>query len=86
MVKRPMLLTICDGHVHVYRMGLQNQHYCIYAVSSDVCSSGLKGLYDDMDREAHCLVADSGCLSLRDSSVLTPIDRLYSMQDSYFAS
>ncbi|XP_029003321.1 LIM homeobox transcription factor 1-alpha [Betta splendens] len=47
---------------------------------------GLKGLYDDVDREAHCLGADGVCLSLRDSSVLTPIDRLYSMQDSYFTS
>ncbi|XP_061539707.1 LIM homeobox transcription factor 1-alpha [Phycodurus eques] len=40
---------------------------------------GLKALYGD--------VADADCLSLGDtSSLLTPIDRLYSMQDSYFTS
>uniref|UniRef100_A0A669F178 LIM homeobox transcription factor 1, alpha n=1 Tax=Oreochromis niloticus TaxID=8128 RepID=A0A669F178_ORENI len=33
-----------------------------------------------------CHVADGDCLSLGDSSPLTPIDRLYSMQDSYFTS
>uniref|UniRef100_A0A672HNG1 LIM homeobox transcription factor 1, alpha n=1 Tax=Salarias fasciatus TaxID=181472 RepID=A0A672HNG1_SALFA len=33
-----------------------------------------------------CHVTDSDCLSLGDSSPLTPIDRLYSMQDSYFTS
>ncbi|TNN42185.1 LIM homeobox transcription factor 1-alpha [Liparis tanakae] len=47
---------------------------------------GFKGLYGDMDRDPLCHVADSDCLSLGDSSLLTPIDRLYSMQDSYFAS
>lgn len=45
---------------------------------------GFKGLYPDMDPLCH--VADSDCLSLGDSSLLTPIDRLYSMQDSYFTS
>ncbi len=39
-----------------------------------------------MDRESLCHVADGDCLSLGDSSLLTPIDRLYSMQDSYFTS
>lgn len=33
-----------------------------------------------------CHVPDNDCLSLADSSLLTPIDRLYSMQDSYFTS
>uniref|UniRef100_A0A3Q1HB48 Uncharacterized protein n=1 Tax=Anabas testudineus TaxID=64144 RepID=A0A3Q1HB48_ANATE len=33
-----------------------------------------------------CDVTDSDGLSLGDSSLLTPIDRLYSMQDSYFTS
>lgn len=47
---------------------------------------GFKGLYGDMDRDPLCHVADSDCLSLGDSSLLTPIDRLYSMQDSYFTS
>ncbi|MED6254704.1 hypothetical protein ATANTOWER_031880 [Ataeniobius toweri] len=44
---------------------------------------GFQGLYGEMDRE---LVADYDCLSLAGSSPLTPIDCLYSMQDSYFAS
>uniref|UniRef100_A0A3B4ZZ92 LIM homeobox transcription factor 1-alpha-like n=1 Tax=Stegastes partitus TaxID=144197 RepID=A0A3B4ZZ92_9TELE len=44
------------------------------------------GLYGDVDRDPLCQLADSDCLSLGDSSPLTPIDRLYSMQDSYFAS
>ncbi|KAI3368823.1 hypothetical protein L3Q82_025803 [Scortum barcoo] len=47
---------------------------------------GFKGLYGDMDRDPLCHVVDSDCLSLGDSSLLTPIDRLYSMQDSYFTS
>lgn len=47
---------------------------------------GYKGLYGDMDQDPLCHVADSDCLSLGDSSLLTPIDRLYSMQDSYFTS
>ncbi|XP_044054775.1 LIM homeobox transcription factor 1-alpha isoform X1 [Siniperca chuatsi] len=47
---------------------------------------GFKGLYGDMGRDPMCHVADSDCLSLGDSSLLTPIDRLYSMQDSYFTS
>ncbi|XP_068176232.1 LIM homeobox transcription factor 1-alpha [Antennarius striatus] len=47
---------------------------------------GFKGLYDDMDRDPYCHMADSHCLSLGNSSLLTPIDRLYSMQDSYFTS
>ncbi|KAM7388321.1 hypothetical protein PAMP_024506 [Pampus punctatissimus] len=45
-----------------------------------------KGLYGDMDQDPLCHVADSDYLSLGDSSLLTPIDRLYSMQDSYFTS
>uniref|UniRef100_A0A3B4XYC9 LIM homeobox transcription factor 1, alpha n=1 Tax=Seriola lalandi dorsalis TaxID=1841481 RepID=A0A3B4XYC9_SERLL len=47
---------------------------------------GFKGLYGDVDRDPLCHVADSNCLALGDSSLLTPIDRLYSMQDSYFTS
>ncbi|XP_039984767.1 LIM homeobox transcription factor 1-alpha [Xiphias gladius] len=47
---------------------------------------GFKGLYGDLDRDPLCHVADSDCLSLGDSPLLTPIDRLYSMQDSYFTS
>ncbi|XP_072244896.1 LIM homeobox transcription factor 1-alpha [Leuresthes tenuis] len=45
-----------------------------------------KGLYGNMERDPLYHVADSDCLSLGDSSPLTPIDRLYSMQDSYFTS
>lgn len=51
-----------------------------------VSALGFKGLYGDMDRDPLCHVADSDCLPLGDSSLLTPIDCLYSMQDSYFAS
>ncbi|XP_029988722.1 LIM homeobox transcription factor 1-alpha [Sphaeramia orbicularis] len=47
---------------------------------------GFKGLYGDMDGDPLCHMADSDCLSLGDASLLTPIDRLYSMQDSYFTS
>ncbi|XP_026201926.1 LIM homeobox transcription factor 1-alpha [Anabas testudineus] len=47
---------------------------------------GFKSLYGDMDRDPLCDVTDSDGLSLGDSSLLTPIDRLYSMQDSYFTS
>ncbi|XP_071382217.1 LIM homeobox transcription factor 1-alpha-like [Centroberyx affinis] len=47
---------------------------------------GFKGLYGDMDGDPLCHLADGDCLSLGDSSLLTPIDRLYSMQDSYFTS
>uniref|UniRef100_H2T269 LIM homeobox transcription factor 1, alpha n=1 Tax=Takifugu rubripes TaxID=31033 RepID=H2T269_TAKRU len=43
---------------------------------------GIEGLYPDADPLCH--LADSDCLPLGDSSLLTPIDRLYSMQDSYF--
>ncbi|KAK2835611.1 hypothetical protein Q5P01_016095 [Channa striata] len=45
---------------------------------------GFKSLFDDMDRD--CDVTESECLSAGDSSLLTPIDRLYSMQDAYFTS
>ncbi|KAM3876156.1 LIM homeobox transcription factor 1-alpha [Diretmus argenteus] len=47
---------------------------------------GFKGLYGDMDGDPLYHLADSDCLTLGDSSLLTPIDRLYSMQDSYFTS
>lgn len=58
-----------------------------YPLSNYVVSFlGFKSLYDDMERDPLCHVADSDCLSLGDSSLLTPIDRLYSMQDSYFTS
>lgn len=50
------------------------------------CFLGFKGLYGDMDRDPLCHVTDSDCLSLGGSSLLTPIDCLYSMQDSYFTS
>ncbi|KAM9832594.1 LIM homeobox transcription factor 1-alpha [Neosynchiropus ocellatus] len=45
---------------------------------------GFKTLF--MDKDPLCHMADGDCLSLDDSSLLTPIDRLYSMQDSYFTS
>lgn len=45
---------------------------------------GFKGLYPETDPLCH--LTDSDCLPLGDSSLLTPIDRLYSMQDSYFTS
>lgn len=58
-----------------------------YALFTEQWSfSGFKSLFDDMDRDALCHVTDSDCLALGDSSLLTPIDRLYSMQDSYFTS
>ncbi|CAG5861535.1 unnamed protein product [Menidia menidia] len=44
-----------------------------------------KGSYGDMERNTLYHVADSECLSLSDSP-LTPIGRLYSMQNSYFTS
>ncbi|KAK7888932.1 hypothetical protein WMY93_024492 [Mugilogobius chulae] len=47
---------------------------------------GFKGLYADMDSDPVCHMTNSDCLHLSDSSLLTPIDRLYSMQDSYFTS
>ncbi|KAL6107834.1 uncharacterized protein ACO6RY_18524 [Pungitius sinensis] len=47
---------------------------------------GFKGLYGAVDTDPLCHVADSDFLSLGDPSLLTPIDRLYSMQDSYFTS
>ncbi|CAJ1060427.1 LIM homeobox transcription factor 1-alpha [Xyrichtys novacula] len=47
---------------------------------------GFKSLYSDIDRDPLCHMTDTDCLSLSDSSLLTPIDRLYSMQDSYFTS
>lgn len=45
---------------------------------------GFKGLYPETDPLCH--LTDSDCLPLGDSSLLTPIDRLCSMQDSYFTS
>lgn len=45
---------------------------------------GFKGLYPETDPLCH--LTDSDCLPLGDSPLLTPIDRLYSMQDSYFTS
>ncbi|KAM6962448.1 LIM homeobox transcription factor 1-alpha [Aplochiton taeniatus] len=47
---------------------------------------GFKGLYGDLEGDTLCYLAQSDCLSFRDSSLLTPIDRLYFMQDSYFTS
>ncbi|XP_034035551.1 LIM homeobox transcription factor 1-alpha [Thalassophryne amazonica] len=44
---------------------------------------GYKGLYGELDRDVQ---ETDDCPSLGDSSLLTPIDRLYSMQDSYFTS
>ena len=47
----------------------------------------LPGLYSDaMEGDLLCTLTDSQCLSLGESSLLTPIDRLCSMQDSYFTS
>ncbi|XP_030626722.1 LIM homeobox transcription factor 1-alpha [Chanos chanos] len=45
---------------------------------------GCEALYNEMDGDPLCHLGD--CLSSADPSVLTPIDRLYSMQDSYFTS
>ncbi|XP_037530625.1 LIM homeobox transcription factor 1-alpha [Nematolebias whitei] len=47
---------------------------------------GFKGVHGNVDRDPLCHVVDSDCLSLGDTSPLTPIDCLYSMQDSYFTS
>ncbi|KAF3690986.1 LIM homeobox transcription factor 1-alpha LIM/homeobox protein 1.1 [Channa argus] len=46
---------------------------------------GFKSLFDDMDGDALYCVTESD-LKTGDSSLLTPIGRLYSMQDSYFTS
>nr|XP_055042025.1 LIM homeobox transcription factor 1-alpha [Misgurnus anguillicaudatus]XP_055042026.1 LIM homeobox transcription factor 1-alpha [Misgurnus anguillicaudatus] len=45
---------------------------------------GCDTLFDSTDSDPLCHFSD--CLSSSDASLLTPIDRLYSMQDSYFAS
>ncbi|XP_042178664.1 LIM homeobox transcription factor 1-alpha [Oncorhynchus tshawytscha] len=45
---------------------------------------GCKALYVEMDGNPLCNLGDGDCLSLCDSSLATPIDHLYSMQDSYF--
>ncbi|XP_061094904.1 LIM homeobox transcription factor 1-alpha [Conger conger] len=45
---------------------------------------GSEGLYGEMDGNSICHLGD--CLSSTDASRLNPIDRLYSMQDSYFTS
>lgn len=45
---------------------------------------GCDTLYDNADSDPLCHFGD--CLSNSDPSLLTPIDRLYSMQDSYFTS
>ncbi|CAF90481.1 unnamed protein product, partial [Tetraodon nigroviridis] len=45
---------------------------------------GFSGLYPETDPLCH--LTDSDCLPPGDPSLLTPIDRLYSMQDSYFTS
>ncbi|KAK6313689.1 hypothetical protein J4Q44_G00151480 [Coregonus suidteri] len=45
---------------------------------------GCKALYVEMDGDPLCNLGDGDCLSLGDSSLATPIDHLYSMQDSYF--
>ncbi|KAG7514177.1 LIM homeobox transcription factor 1-alpha-like [Solea senegalensis] len=47
---------------------------------------GFKSLYSDIDKDPLCQMLDSDCLPLSGSSLLTPIDCLYSMQDSYFTS
>ncbi len=45
---------------------------------------GCDTFYDDTDSDPLCHFGD--CMSSSEPSLLTPIDRLYSMQDSYFAS
>ncbi|XP_012690824.2 LIM homeobox transcription factor 1-alpha [Clupea harengus] len=45
---------------------------------------GCEALYSEIDGDSLCHLSD--CLSLSDPSLLTPIDRLYSMQESYFTS
>lgn len=45
---------------------------------------GCDTLYDDTDSDPLCHFGD--CISSSEPSLLTPIDRLYSMQNSYFAS
>ncbi|KAG5850571.1 hypothetical protein ANANG_G00083880 [Anguilla anguilla] len=45
---------------------------------------GSEALYSEMDGNSICHLGD--CLSSTDASLLNPIDRLYSMQDSYFTS
>ncbi|XP_056132732.1 LIM homeobox transcription factor 1-alpha [Lampris incognitus] len=47
---------------------------------------GFKGLFGDLDGDPLCHLTDTDCLTMADSSLLTPIDHLYSMQDSYFTS
>lgn len=66
---------------------INDQSNTRYSLSHGIVSFlGFKSLYGDMDRDPLCHVTDNDCLSLGDSSLLTPIDRLYSMQDSYFTS
>ncbi len=45
---------------------------------------GCDTLYEDTESDPLCHFGD--CMSSSEPSLLTPIDRLYSMQDSYFAS
>ncbi|XP_062412455.1 LIM homeobox transcription factor 1-alpha [Sardina pilchardus] len=45
---------------------------------------GCEPLYSEMDGDSLCHLGD--CLSSSDPTLLTPIDRLYSMQESYFTS
>ncbi|KAJ7986660.1 hypothetical protein DPEC_G00342190 [Dallia pectoralis] len=47
---------------------------------------GNKALYMQINRDPPYHLDDANCLSYGDSSLLTPIDCLYSMQDSYFTS
>lgn len=56
----------------------------ICLMNTVLCRPGFKDLYTDMAPLCH--VTDTDCSRLVDSSLLTPIDHLYSMQDSYFAS
>uniref|UniRef100_W5KSQ6 LIM homeobox transcription factor 1, alpha n=1 Tax=Astyanax mexicanus TaxID=7994 RepID=W5KSQ6_ASTMX len=45
---------------------------------------GCEALYSDVNSDPLCHLGE--CLPLAETSLLTPIDRLYSMHDSYFAS
>uniref|UniRef100_A0A3B4DGU3 LIM homeobox transcription factor 1, alpha n=1 Tax=Pygocentrus nattereri TaxID=42514 RepID=A0A3B4DGU3_PYGNA len=45
---------------------------------------GCEAFYNDVDDSPLCHLGD--CMSSEETSLLTPIDRLYSMHDSYFAS
>ncbi|XP_015251798.1 PREDICTED: LIM homeobox transcription factor 1-alpha-like [Cyprinodon variegatus] len=95
LATEPQRLGPAFAHVHMGLTSLDQQDWDMDPFRQDLTPPqmpgdhmhpyGLRSLYGDTDREHLCHVTDD-CLSLAGSSPLTPIDCLYSMQDSYFAS